>query len=225
METARANNRLGYPLGGAYLRYASDQMRTVLLPAAAQLSAAENQELADDYAAARSVPWAAYGLGVLALAVLVWVQVVLFRRTNRVFNVGLVAATAAVLSAVLWLTVAGTTADSALQRSEKRGAAPLRALNAARVDVLTARLAENLHLVARGSSTKYAELWSKTTEHLSGTDGPGTSRRARWARPGRWPRPRPWTPSSPPGNSSGTGATSTPRRPSWRSSTGTTRRH
>ncbi|MFC5890590.1 hypothetical protein RMN57_26735 [Kitasatospora sp. CM 4170] len=172
VETARANNRLGYPLGGAYLRYASDQMRTVLLPAAAQLSAAENQELADDYAAARSVPWAAYGLGVLALAVLVWVQVVLFRRTNRVFNVGLVAATAAVLSAVLWLTVAGTTADSALQRSEKRGAAPLRALNAARVDVLTARLAENLHLVARGSSTKYAELWSKTTEHLSGTDGP-----------------------------------------------------
>ncbi|WP_395294063.1 hypothetical protein ACF9IK_11050 [Kitasatospora hibisci] len=173
VETARANNRLGYPLGGAYLRYASDQMRTVLLPAAAQLGTAENQELADDYAAARSVPWAAYGLGVLSLAVLVWVQAVLFRRTNRVFNLGLVAATAAVLSAVLWLTVAGTTADSALQRSEQRGAAPLRALNAARVDVLTARLAENLHFVARGSSTTYAELWSKTTEHLSATGSRG----------------------------------------------------
>ncbi|AUY54158.1 hypothetical protein EH183_11905 [Streptomyces sp. CB01881] len=171
VESARADNRQGFPLGGAYLRYASDQMRTVLLPAAAQLSAAENQELADDYAAARSVPWAAYGLGVLALATLVWVQVVLYRRTNRVFNIGLLGATAAVLSAVLWLTVAGTGVNSALRDSERHGAAPLRALNAARVDVLTARLAENLHFVARGSSTKYAELWTKTTEHLAATDG------------------------------------------------------
>ncbi|MFB7614873.1 hypothetical protein [Kitasatospora sp. NPDC056181] len=170
VESARADNRQGFPLGGAYLRYASDQMRTVLLPAAAQLSAAENQELADDYAAARSVPWAAYGLGLLALATLVWVQAVLFRRTNRVFNLGLLGATAAVLSAVLWLTVAGTGANSALRDSERQGAAPLRALNAARVDVLTARLAENLHFVARGSSTKYAELWTKTTEHLAATD-------------------------------------------------------
>ncbi|MBP0449892.1 hypothetical protein J5Y04_10075 [Kitasatospora sp. RG8] len=173
VESARADNRQGFPLGGAYLRYASDQMRTVLLPAAAQLSAAENQELADDYAAARSVPWAAYGLGLLALATLVWVQAVLFRRTNRVFNLGLLGATAAVLSAVLWLTVAGTGANSALRDSERQGAAPLRALNAARVDVLTARLAENLHFVARGSSTKYAELWTKTTEHLAATDGRG----------------------------------------------------
>ncbi|MFD0276807.1 hypothetical protein ACFVHB_23275 [Kitasatospora sp. NPDC127111] len=169
VENARANNRQGYPLGGAYLRYASDQMRTVLLPAAAQLTAAENRELADDYAAARAVPWAAYGLGVLALAVLGWVQVVLFRRTNRVFNVGLLGATAAVLAGVLWLTVAGLGARGALEESERKGAAPLRALNAARVDVLTARLAENLHYVARGSSAQYADLWAKTTGRLSGT--------------------------------------------------------
>ncbi|WP_405365268.1 hypothetical protein [Kitasatospora sp. NBC_00039] len=171
VESARADNRQGFPLGGAYLRYASDQMRTVLLPAAAQLSAAENEELAADYAEARSVPWAAYGLGALALAALVCVQVVLFRRTNRVFNIGLLGATAAVLAGVLWLTVAGTGADSALRDSERNGAAPLRALNAARVDVLTARLAENLHFVARGSSTKYAELWTRTTEHMTGSDG------------------------------------------------------
>ncbi|MGV9269809.1 hypothetical protein ACWDRR_34745 [Kitasatospora sp. NPDC003701] len=172
VESARADNRQGFPLGGAYLRYASDQMRTVLLPAAAQLSAAENQALADDYAEAEAVPWAAYGLGVLALVALLQVQVTLYRRTNRVFNIGLVGATAAVLSAVLWLTVAGVGANSALHDSEARGAAPLRALNAARVDVLTARLAENLHFVARGSSTQYADLWSKTTEHLSASDAP-----------------------------------------------------
>ncbi|MEV7779934.1 hypothetical protein [Kitasatospora sp. NPDC088351] len=166
VEAARADNRQGFPLGGAYLRYASDQMRTVLLPAAAQLTAAENQELADDFAEAKAVPWAAYGLGVVTLGALVWVQIRLFRRTNRVFNPGLLGATAAVLAGALWLTVAGLDAHNGLARSESRGAAPLRALNAARVDVLTARLAENLHFVARGSSTTYADLWTTTTEHL-----------------------------------------------------------
>ncbi|MFE6750439.1 hypothetical protein ACFVGM_31625 [Kitasatospora purpeofusca] len=179
VETARANNRQGYPLGGAYQRYASEQMRTVLLPAAAQFSAAENAQLAADMKAARATPWAGYGLGLLALTGLVWVQLTLFRRTNRVFNIGLVAATASVLAAVLWLTVAANGAATALARGDREGGVPLRALNAARVDVLTARLAENLHYVARGSSGVYADLWSKTTEHLFTSDpgrdtGPGT---------------------------------------------------
>ncbi|MGW7448728.1 hypothetical protein [Kitasatospora sp. NPDC054795] len=168
VETARADNRQGIPLGGAYLRYASEQMQTVLLPTAAELAAVENRELSDDYAEARAVPWAAYGLALVALAALAWVQLTLFRRTNRVFNIGLLGATAAVLSGALWLTVTGLTTSSALQRSNREGAAPLRALNTARVDVLTARLAENLHFVARGSTAKYADQWTKATEHLAG---------------------------------------------------------
>ncbi len=80
---------------------------------------------------------------------------------------------------MLWLTVAATGASTALARGDREGGVPLRALNAARVDVLTARLAENLHYVARGSSGAYADLWSKTTEHLFTSDpgrgtGPGT---------------------------------------------------
>ncbi|MFC9326164.1 hypothetical protein [Kitasatospora sp. NPDC057015] len=168
VETARANNRQGFPLGGAYLRYASQQMRDTLLPDAAKLADAENQALARDYAEARAVPWAAYGLGLVVLAALVQVQRVLFRRTNRVFNIGLVGATAAVLAALLWLTAGSLIASGRLADSERDGAAPLRALNVARIDVLTARLAENLHLVARGSSTRYAELWATTTKDLAG---------------------------------------------------------
>ncbi|MFE6867867.1 hypothetical protein ACFVFS_15025 [Kitasatospora sp. NPDC057692] len=166
VETARANNRQGFPLGGAYQRYASQQMRTELLPAAARLSAAQNEVLADDIADARATPWAGYALGVVALLALAWVQLALFRRTNRVFNIGLLAASASVLAAVLWLTVSATGADSALGRGEREGGAPLRALNAARVDVLTARLAENLHYVSRGSSSTYSKLWSETTGRL-----------------------------------------------------------
>ncbi|MFE2414883.1 hypothetical protein ACFXDE_41785 [Kitasatospora sp. NPDC059408] len=179
VESARADNRQGFPLGGAYLRYASDQMRNVLLPAAAELTTFENKELSNDYEEAKSAPWAGYALGVLTLGALVWVQVVLFRRTNRVFNVGLLGATAAVLSGALWLAVTGATTSSSLDDSDRLGATPLRALNTARVDVLTARLAENLHYVARGSTTKYAELWSATTTHLAQAVPAGTPEESR----------------------------------------------
>ncbi|MFJ1934847.1 hypothetical protein ACIOGZ_19600 [Kitasatospora sp. NPDC088160] len=168
VETARANNRLGLPLGGAYLRYASEQMQGTLLPRAAELTAIENDELDKDYAEAKSSPWAAYGLGVLTLGALVWVQLTLFRRTNRVFNPGLLGATAAVLAGALWLAVTGLTTNAALQQSWKQGAQPLRALNTARVQVLSARLAENLNLVARGSTTAYADQWTTITRQLAG---------------------------------------------------------
>ncbi|MEV7602737.1 hypothetical protein AB0O91_35735 [Kitasatospora sp. NPDC089797] len=168
VESARADNRQGIPLGGAYLRYASEQMQTVLLPAAAELTTIENDELADDYASARAVPWGAYVLAVLALAALGWVQLTLFRRTNRVFNVGLLGATAAVLAGTLWLAVAGLTTGADLARSDRDGATPLRALNAARVDALTARLAENLNLVARGSTATYAAQYTDLVKHLAG---------------------------------------------------------
>ncbi|MGW6915907.1 hypothetical protein ACWGB8_19145 [Kitasatospora sp. NPDC054939] len=171
VESARAGNRQGYPLGGAYLRYASEQMRGTLLPAAAALADTEEQQLADDFRAARSVPWAAYGLGTAVLLALVWVQLVLFRRTNRVFNPGLLGATAAVLAGLVWLTAAGLGAGGSLREGEEKGTAPLRAVNAARMDVLSARLAENLHLVARGSSTRYAELWTANTGRLTGAAG------------------------------------------------------
>ncbi|MFB7911817.1 hypothetical protein ACFC1T_35825 [Kitasatospora sp. NPDC056076] len=179
VESARADNRQGIPLGGAYLRYASEQMQTVLLPAAAELNTIENHELVTDYAAAQSTPWGAYGLAVLTLAALGWVQLTLFRRTNRVFNVGLLGATAAVLAGTLWLAVAGLTTGSALKKSDLEGAFPLQALNSARVDVLTARLAENLNLVARGSTATYATQYDDVTKRLAGTAGKGTPMRDR----------------------------------------------
>ncbi|MFE4515975.1 hypothetical protein ACFRMQ_17490 [Kitasatospora sp. NPDC056783] len=174
VETARADNRQGIPLGGAYLRYASEQMQTVLLPAAAELAAAENEELAADYAEAETPPWAAYGLALVTLAALAWVQLTLFRRTNRVFNIGLLGATAAVLAGALWLTATGLASDSALHRSAHEGADPLRALNSARAGVLTARLAEDLHFVARGSTTKYADQWAQAVKGLDADRATGS---------------------------------------------------
>lgn len=151
VEAARANNRQGLPLGGAYLRYAGDRMRDELLPAARGLYESETARLGSDYGDAKSWPWAALGTGVLALAALGWAQRRSFLRTNRVFNHGLLAATGAATVVLLWLTVGHAVARSGLERSSSHGAESLQVLNEARIGSLQARGDENLTLVARGA--------------------------------------------------------------------------
>ncbi|WP_377271410.1 hypothetical protein [Peterkaempfera sp. SMS 1(5)a] len=186
VETARSYNRQGLPLGGAYLRFASTLMQQQdqlhpddpyrahgMLAAAQKLYAAETGRLGQDYAGARAVPWAAIGLGVLALGALVRFQIGLFRRTNRVFNPGLLAASAATAAALLWLLVGHSVARADLADSDRHGAAPLRMLDQARIEALQCRGAENLNLVARGSTTQYADRWDSVTRQLAGSDGSG----------------------------------------------------
>ncbi|MER6842825.1 hypothetical protein [Streptomyces platensis] len=151
VETARANNRQGLPLGGAYLRYAHEQMRTELLPAARALYDAETERLAGDYATAKARPWWALAAGVVALGALGWAQRRHYRRTNRVFNRGLLAATAASLVVLGWLVAGHTVARAELTGSYEHGARSLRVLNEARIAALRARGDENLTLVARGA--------------------------------------------------------------------------
>jgi CHASE3 domain sensor protein len=168
VETARADDRQGLPLGAAYLRYASNMMQTQLLPEAQKLSDTEVSRLDHDYQDAQSTPWLSYAFGLLTLGVLAWAQLMLFRRTNRVFNSGLLAATAAVVLLLGWLTFGVLSANSSLDQSKSRGATPLQALNVARIDSLHARTAENLNLVARGSTTAYADQWATSSKADAG---------------------------------------------------------
>ncbi|MEU5207727.1 hypothetical protein [Streptomyces sp. NPDC020742] len=151
VETARANNRQGLPLGGAYLRYANAQMRTELLPAARALYDAETERLAADYDEAKAWPWWALAAGVAAVGALGWAQRRHYRRTNRVFNRGLLTATAATVAVLVWLVAGHAVARAGLTDSYEHGARSLRVLNEARIDALQARGDENLTLVARGA--------------------------------------------------------------------------
>ncbi|MEU1194600.1 hypothetical protein ABZ446_00025 [Streptomyces sp. NPDC005813] len=154
IERARANNRQGYPLGGAYLRYANDKMQHEMLPAAEDLYKRENQRLGSDYADAKPYPWAAIGLGVLALGGLVWAQRRNYHRTNRVLNQGMVAASAAATVVLLWLVVGHSLARAGLDESYDHGVRSLNVLHDARIASLKARGNENLTLVSRGAETK-----------------------------------------------------------------------
>src|SRR5215469_2554882 len=69
IETARADNRQGFPLGAAYLREASGLMRSTMLPAADNMYTAENASLTATSAQATGLPLVivtfAIGLGIL----------------------------------------------------------------------------------------------------------------------------------------------------------------
>jgi hypothetical protein len=173
IEQARATNRQGLPLGGAYLRYANEQMSTVLLPAAQRLYEAETGRLYTDYDAARSWPLASTGAGLLALAALVWAQRRNYLRTHRVFNHGLLAATAAAAVVLLWLAVGHSVARAGLGEARADGQESLKVLNDARIASLQARANENLTLIARGAvlaedkkSDKYDVDYAKNMKQL-----------------------------------------------------------
>ncbi|WP_225799899.1 hypothetical protein [Streptomyces sp. NK15101] len=151
IERARAANRQGLPLGGAYLRYANQQMTSALLPAAERLYAAETERLHRDDDSARARPFLSLALGLLALGVLLWAQRRNYARTNRVFNHGLLAATAATAAVLLWLLAAHTVTRTGLDSARAHGQESLQVLNTARISSLTARANENLTLVARGA--------------------------------------------------------------------------
>lgn len=175
VATAQADNRQGFPLGGAYLRYANEQMRKSggLLDSANALYQAETRRLDHDYARARALPWAAWVLGALALAALGWAQRRHYRRTNRVFNHGMLAATAAASVALVWLLTAHVVARGDLGDSYAHGAKSMRVLNNARIAVLQARGDENLTLVARGSGGSYDASFAKGMDSLAGNDPKG----------------------------------------------------
>ncbi|GGJ89404.1 hypothetical protein GCM10011583_21000 [Streptomyces camponoticapitis] len=176
IERARANNRQGLPLGGAYLRYANQQMTKEILPAAEKLYASETARLDQDTDSARVWPFLALGAGVAALGLLAWAQRRNYERTNRVFNHGLLAATAASTVVVLWLAVGHTVARADLDNATAHGQASLKVLNDARISSLKARANENLTLVARGAVlTKDGKSDQYETDYLSNMKALGTT--------------------------------------------------
>ncbi|MDO3648931.1 hypothetical protein [Nocardia mangyaensis] len=167
IETARANNRNGYPVGAAYLSEASHQMQTSLLPMAEEL---ENHRF-DAVTAAQhrhvQPPWTAIVLLVLALAALIWVQVELARRSRRVFNMGLLLGTTALALTLLWTVAAGSVSAISMIRGRDQGVVPAARLAESRILVQQARSAEMVKLVRRDASGDYDRTFDTNAARLT----------------------------------------------------------
>jgi hypothetical protein len=155
VERVRANNRQGNTAAGrAYLGLASELMKNSILPQAAELQRQQATQLNDAYRRAESVPVVAIAACVVSLAGLIWAQVFVFRRTHRVVNLGLAAASGAVLVGLVWWTAAGVASAAALQGSHRHIQSVSDALGPAQVAALRARAIETNRLVFSGTATE-----------------------------------------------------------------------
>ncbi|PXY26247.1 hypothetical protein [Prauserella flavalba] len=173
VETARANNRQGFPAGAAYLREASELMRAKILPAAQELYEIDTDRLAEEQDDATGVPWLTALLVLGLLGALIGTQIHLKRKTNRVFNVGLVVATVAVGIAILWSAAALTVQSVLVSSGGSDGTEQSDLLVRARIAALQARADETLTLVARGGGESYQEEYTQLMGRLVGEDGNG----------------------------------------------------
>ncbi|MET7770776.1 hypothetical protein [Nocardia sp. NPDC005366] len=175
IETARTNNRIGNPVGAAYLSEASNQIQTALLPMAERLH--DHRSDAVDAAQREHVrpPWSAIILLILALAVLAWAQVELAKRWRRTFNAGLLLASAAMLILLAWTVIAGSVSAAAMIQGRDDGAVPASRLAESRILTQQARSAETLKLVRRDATGDYDRIYdigtTRLEELLSGYPG------------------------------------------------------
>jgi hypothetical protein len=170
VETARTFNRLGRPVGAAYLREASGLMREQLLPAAQQLYRLGTDRLDAQRSGAAGLPWLALLVGSAALAALAWAQLRLSRRTHRLFNPGLLMATLVTVAMVLWVGIAWVAVAGHLNAGNREGSAQVELLAEARIAALQARADEALTLVARGNGAAFEKDFTAQIDTLVGAD-------------------------------------------------------
>ncbi len=154
VETARTNNRLGNPVGSAYLGEASNLMRETILPAAQRLFDVRHEEISDKDNRYTRPPWTAYALATLTLAALGGSQLWLARRSRRRFNLGLLVASGLVVVSLLWMLVGGLLSTSSTRQAEIEGAQALRLLTTARIQTQQARSSETLALASRSDQRR-----------------------------------------------------------------------
>ncbi|WP_239476615.1 hypothetical protein [Nocardia arizonensis] len=166
VETARANNRLGYPVGSAYLREASGLMQDSLLKNAEQLSSDRFAALRSDQRDIEATPGTTVVLLLLVLLACGAGSYLLVRRTNRWVNPGVAGAAGATVAALLWAlastAVAGTTLDNGASGASER----FESLAEARILAQQARTDETLQLIVRGDIAQGEQSYTDHTGRL-----------------------------------------------------------
>lgn len=150
IETARTNNRAGFPVGSSYLSEASSLMQEKILPDAQRLYEETSARVDEETTASTRIPAPVILVVAATLVFGAFSHRWLARRTRRRVNVGLIAGGLAVLVMVFWVgtALAISTADS---RSAKDTAAEsLKTVTNLAITAQQARADETLSLIRRG---------------------------------------------------------------------------
>lgn len=150
---ARTNNRLGNPVGAAYLTEASSIMQQELIPTAAQLYETTSARVREQEKSLTSPLWFPASGILAALIVLLLAQFWLAALTNRRLNAGLLVSTVAMAAALSWLAISSVTMMTTGTHAMQGSANPVYQLTSARIKVQQARTNEALALVRRSGNT------------------------------------------------------------------------
>jgi len=149
-------------------------MHLTLLPAAQASYAQENAALTAASAQATGLPWivAVLVLAIVLAFVLYRAQRWLSRSTHRVFNIGMLAATVALVVSAAWLIGSYAVARTDLQRAVGHGSVPAEALAQAAIDTQQARGYQVLNLISRSGDATFVQDFQAVRAKLG--PGPGT---------------------------------------------------
>jgi hypothetical protein len=148
-------------------------MQTALLPGAEEIYSGDLTTLNDDQRAVGSLPTISLVLLGLVLAAIVVGSMILVRRTNRQFNLGLIVAAAAVLFVIGWIIVATRLAAGNIEHSQTQGTARFEHLAKARILAQQARTDETLQLIARGDITDREKSFAGHMDEVTALLGTG----------------------------------------------------
>jgi len=143
------------PAGDSAMEVASEEAHLGLLPEARLIYSQEIAAVGASRNQATSLPTTVIAIvvGLAALIMLLWAQRWMARRTHRVFNLGLVVATAALVVSIGWLAATFGLASSDLSTAIGQGANPAEALAQASIDVQQIRGDSILNVIARSGTT------------------------------------------------------------------------
>jgi len=118
IATAQANNRLGFPVSGAYLHEASNLMQGQILKEVRSVADEESAAQRSGQSDVSGFPIWILVAAVLAAVVLVLAGRELSRSTRRRFNSGIVVGATIALFVVIWSLVATSSAGNAANRAQ-----------------------------------------------------------------------------------------------------------
>ncbi len=169
VETARANNRQGFPVGAAYLRQAhvllNDSLtdparRDDVLTRLGRVVEADQARIDAAYESSQHASTSLWIVAGFAALPMLAAQGWLFFRTRRWVNVGMAIATVVILGGAAGAAVVMAQAQADATSVRRASLAATVNLAQARADAFAARSDESLTLINRGSGQPYEKSWT-----------------------------------------------------------------
>lgn len=183
VESARAQSRVGNPVGVTYMANASALMRDSILPAAAQLFSLTSDRVGQQQQSLSEPQWVPLSGLFAAVGFLTLAQWWLWRVTHRRLNKGFTAATLLMAVAIVWVSASNFVTWQAGTQGFQQASQPWDNLTTARIQAQQARTSETLALVRRESMDSTTESFNQmdntvTTAVNSYAQAPGADQRA-----------------------------------------------